>query len=113
MSLVRNNQDIDFNIHNLTNINSITLKTQAADDIQVITQADVEQFHKDNETNKRDLGKYFYEESNVLVKNNQDKDFDDNKLTNKYSITINGHPTLDTEVSNKKYIDDELDKVLF
>ena len=48
-SLVRNNQDNDFNIHNLTNISSITLNTQAVDDNHVITKAYVDQFHQKNE----------------------------------------------------------------
>ena len=38
-SLVRNNQDNDFSNINLTNINSITLNTQAVNDNQVITMA--------------------------------------------------------------------------
>ena len=37
--LVRNIQDKDFNNHNLTNVNSITLNTQAVNDNQVITKA--------------------------------------------------------------------------
>ena len=45
-----------------------------------------------------------------MVKNNQDNDFNDNKLTNIDSITVNRNPTSDNELSNKKYIDDELDK---
>ena len=45
-----------------------------------------------------------------MVKDNQDNDLNDNKLTNKYSITINNNPTDDNHVSNKKYIDNELDK---
>ena len=45
-----------------------------------------------------------------MVKNNQDADFNDNKLTNISSIRINNHPTDVNHVSNKKYIDDELDK---
>ena len=45
-----------------------------------------------------------------MVKNNQDNNFNDNKLTNLDSIQVNGNPTLDNEVSNKKYIDDELEK---
>ena len=44
------------------------------------------------------------------MKDNQDKDFNDNKLKNIDSITINRNPSLDDEVSNKKYIDDQLDK---
>ena len=44
-----------------------------------------------------------------MVKNNQDNDLNDNKLTNINSITINNNPSDDNHVSNKKYIDDELD----
>ena len=43
-----------------------------------------------------------------MVKNNQDDDHNDNKLTNNISITFNGTPTSDNEVSNKKYIDDSI-----
>ena len=109
-SLVRNNQDNDFNNNNLTNINSITLNTQAVNDNQVITKAFVDQFHQENERSRRDLGIDFYNESNDLVKNNQDNNFNDNKLLNINSITINNNPTDDNHVSNKKYIDDQLDK---
>ena len=109
-SLVRNNQDIDFNNNNLTNINSITLNTQAVNDTQVITKAYVDQFHQGNKRSRRDLGINFYDESSDLVKNIQDKNFNDNKLTNLDSITINRNPSSDNEASNKKYIDDELDK---
>ena len=48
-SLVRNNKDNDLNKNNLTNINSITLNTQAVNDNQVITKAYVDQFHHENE----------------------------------------------------------------
>ena len=57
-----------------------------------------------------DLGIDFYDESNDLVKNNQDNDFNDDKLKNVDSITVNRNPTSINEVSNKNYIDDELDK---
>ena len=110
VSLVRNNQDNDFNNDNLTNINSITLNTQAVNDIQVIATAYVDQFHQENERLRRDLGIDFYIESSDVVKNNQDNDLNDNKLTNRKSITINNNPTDDNHVSNKKYINDELDK---
>ena len=109
-SLVRNNQDNDFNNYNLTNINSITLNTQAIDDNQVITKAYVDQFHQENERSRRDVGLDFYNESNELVKNNQDNNLNDNKLTKINSVTINNNPTDDNHVSNKKYIDNELDK---
>ena len=47
LSLVRNNQDNNFNNNNLTNINSITLNNQAIDDNQVITKAYVDQFYQE------------------------------------------------------------------
>ena len=109
-SLVRNNKDNDFGNYNLTNINTITLNKQAENDNEVITKAYVDPFHQENERSRRDVGLDFYDESNDLVKNNQDNDFNDNKLTNINSITINNNPSDDNHVSNKKYIDDEIDK---
>ena len=110
LSLVRNNKDNDFGNYNLTNINSITLNKQAENDNEVITKAYVDQFHQENERSRRNLGIDFYNESDDIVKNNQDNDFNDNKLTNINSITINNNPTDDDHVSNKKYIDNQLDK---
>ena len=102
--------DNDFNNNNLTNINSITLKTQAVNDDQVNTKAYVDQFDNDNESTRLDLGLDFYDESKDLVKNNQENDLNDNKLTNVNSITVNRNPTLDNEVANKKYIDDLIEE---
>ena len=109
-SLFRYIQDNDFNNYNLTNINGITLKKKEENDNEVIIKAYVDQFHQENEQSGRDVGLDFYDESNDLVKNNQDKDLNDNKLTNLDSITVNRNPTSDTELSNKKHIDDEIDK---
>ena len=69
--LVRKNQDIDFNNFNLTNIISITLKTQAVNDNQVIFKYYVDQFHQENERSRRVSGIDFYNESSDLVKNKQ------------------------------------------
>ena len=109
-SLVRNNKDNDFGNYNLTNINSITLNTQAVNDNQVITKAYVDQFHQENERSRRDLSVDFFNESSDIVKNNKNNDLNDNKSTNKNSITINSNPTDDNHVRNKKYIDNELDE---
>ena len=109
-SLVRNNQDNDFNNNNLTNINSITLNTQAVNDNQVVTKSHVDQFHQENERSRRDVSLDFYDESGDIVKNNEENDLNDNNLTNVNSITINNNPTDDNHVSNKKFIDKELDK---
>ena len=109
-SLVRNNKDNDFGDYKLTNINSIILNTQAVNDNEGITKAYVDQFHQENERSRRDVGLDFYNESNDLVKNNQDNDFNDNKLTNIDSVTVNRGPSSDNELANKKYVDDEIDK---
>ena len=107
---VRKTQDNDLNNYNLTNINSISLNKQAENDNEVITKAYVDQFHQENVWSRRDVGIGFYDKSSDLVKNNQENDFNDNKLTNIDSNTVNRDPTSDNEVSNKKYVDDELDK---
>ena len=44
-----------------------------------------------------------YDESNELVKNNQDNNFNGNKLTIIDSITVNRKPSSDNEL-RKKYI---------
>ena len=109
-SVVRNNQDNDFSKYNLTIIKSNTLNTQAVNDNQVITKAYVDQYQQEDERSRRDVGLDFYDESNDLVKNNQDNDFNDNKLINLDSVGVNREPTSDNELANKTYIDDELDK---
>ena len=105
-SLVRSNKDNDFGNYNLTNINSISLNKPAENDNEVVTKAYIDQFHNDNERNRQDIGLDFYNESNDLVKNNQDNDLNNNKLTNVDSIIVNRNPFLDNELSNKKYVDD-------
>ena len=100
-SLVRNIQDNDFNNNNLTDTNSVTLNKQAENDNEIITKACVDQFHNDNERNRRDIGLSFFIEGVDLVKNNQDKDLNDNKLTNFDSITVNRNPTSDNEYQIK------------
>ena len=86
------------------------MKKQAENDNEVITKAYVDPFHHENERSRRDLVIDFYNESNDLVRNNQDNNLNDRKLTNIDSITVNRNPTSDNELSNNKYIDDELDK---
>ena len=108
VSLVRNNRDNDFGNYNFRNINSITLNTQAVYDNDVVTKAYVDQFHQENERSRRDLGIDFYNESSDLVKNNQDNDLIDNKLTNLDSIQVNRNPSLDNELVNKNYVDDSI-----
>ena len=106
--MVRNNQDNNFNKYNLTNINSITLYTQAVNENQVITKAYVDQFHQENELSRQDLGINFFDELSDLLKKTQDNKFNDNKLTNIGSITVNRSPTSNNQVTNKKYVDDSI-----
>ena len=94
----------------MTNINSITLNKQAENDDEFITKAYVDQFHQEKGRSRQDLGIDFYDESGELLKNNKDNDFNDNKKANINSITINTIQTNNNQVSNKKYVDDELDK---
>ena len=101
-SLVRTNKDNDFGNYNSTNINSITLNKQAENDNEVITKAYVDQFHDDIERNRRDVGLSFNNEEIDLVKNNQDTNFNDNKITNLNTVTVNRNPILDNELVNKK-----------
>ena len=109
-SLIRINQDNNLGNYNLTIINSITLNKQAQNDNEVITKAYVDQFHQEKERSRRDVGLDFYDESSDLVESNQDNNLNDNKLTNLDSETVNRNHSSGNELSNKKYIDDELDK---
>ena len=109
-NLVKNNKDNDFGIYNLTNINSISSNKQSENDTEVVTKAYVDEFHNDNERTRRDLELDFYDKSSDLVKNNQDNDLNDKKLTNLDSLTVNRDPSSDNELSTKKYVDDQLDK---
>ena len=86
------------------------MNKQAENDNEDITKAYVDQFHQENVLLRRDVGLDFYDESSDLVKNNHDNDVNDNKVTNLDSITVNRSLTSDNELSNKNYIDDELDK---
>ena len=60
----------------------------------------VDSLHKINR-NRRDLSSVY---------NDQDNEFDNNKLTNLDSVSVNRNPSSDHELVNKKHVDDELDK---
>ena len=107
--MVRNNQKNDFNNFNLANKNSILLNTQALNDNHIIKNAYVDQSLKDNGRSRRILGIDFCNESSDLVKNYRDRYYKYFKLTNLDNFTTIRTQSFD-EVSNKKYIGDELDK---
>ena len=77
-------------------------------DNEVITRAYVDQFHQENERSRRDLGLDFYDESKEVVKNNVDREIDNNNITNLDSNTVNRIPCSDKELANKKYVDESL-----
>ena len=66
--------------------------------IELPTRSYVDSLHEINR-NKRDL-------SSVL--NDQVNEYDNNKLTNLDSVTVNRNPNLDNELSNKKYVDNSI-----
>ena len=66
--------------------------------IELPTKSYVESLHEINR-DRRDLSSVF---------NDQDSEFDNNKLTNLDSITVNRNPNLDNELSNKRYVDDSI-----
>ena len=66
--------------------------------IELPTKSYVDSLHEINR-DRRDLSSVF---------NDQDNEFDNNKLTNLDSITVNRDPNLDNELSNKKYVDNSI-----
>ena len=66
--------------------------------IELPTKSYVDSLHEINR-DRRDLSSVF---------NDQDTEFDNNKLSNLDSITVNRDPNLDNELSNKKYVDNSI-----
>ena len=110
-SIIKNTDHVDFNDKYLDNVrwigvnelpkweNAVTSKFYVDSALSDILSY-VNELHEINR-NERDLSSVF---------NDQDNEFDNNKLTNLDSVTVNRNPNLDNELANKKYIDDELDK---
>ena len=109
-SLLRLDPVEKLDLNNQDSIISNSTLTSPKTIIEILTKSYIDSLHEKNERSRRDLGIDFYDESNDLVKNNQDNDLNDNKLTNLDSIPINRDPTSDDEVSKKRYIDIEIDK---
>ena len=66
--------------------------------IELPTKSYVDSLHESSR-NRRDLSSVF---------NDQDNEFDNNKLTNLDSVTVNRNPISDNELSNKKYVDESI-----
>ena len=94
----------------MTDKNSTILNTQTINGNQVITKSYVDQLHEETERSRRDLAKSFYNETSDFVKNNQDSNFNDKKLTKLVSITINSNLISASNLSNEKDVDDEVNK---
>ena len=66
--------------------------------IELPTKSYVANFHKSSR-NRRGLSSVF---------NDQDNEFENNKLTNLDSTTVSRDPSTDNQLANKKYIDDSI-----
>ena len=110
MSLLRLDPNEILDLDNQDSIILNSTLTSPKSIIEIPTKPYIDSFHEENERSRRDLGIDFYDESSNLVKNNQDNDLNDNKLTNLDSLSINREPTSDNELANKNYIDDQVDK---
>ena len=109
-SLLRLDPDETLDLDNQDSITLNSTLTEPKTIIEIPTKAYIDSLHEENERSRIDLGRDFYDESSDLVKNNQSNDFNDKIILNVRSIQINDDPSNDNDVSNKKYIDDELDK---
>ena len=107
-SLLRLDPDEKLDLDNRDSIILNSTLTSPKKIIEIPTKAYIDSLHEENERSRRDLGIDFYDESNDLVKNNQDNDFNDNKLINIDSISVNRKPSSDNELSNKKNVDDSI-----
>ena len=66
--------------------------------VELSTKSYVDSLHESSR-NRRDLSSVF---------NDQDNEFDNNKLTNLDSFTVNANPSSDDKLSNKKYVEDSI-----
>ena len=108
-SIIKNTDHVDFNDKNLYNIRWIKVNEMPNAPSYLVPKLNVEKalrgifeyvdnLHEINR-NRRDLSSVF---------NDQDNEFDKNKLTNLDSVTVNRKPSSDNELSNKKYVDDSI-----
>ena len=110
-SIIKNTDHVDFNDKDIDNVGWVKVNNWPKDEEHLMPKLYVDSAIQDIKSaivnlhelnrNKRDLS---------LVFNDQDNVFDNNKLTNLDSIRVNRNPNIDSELANKKYIDDELDK---
>ena len=102
-SIIKNTDHVDFNAKDLDKVGWTKVNKMPAIEEHLTPKLYVENFIKDIKSvivnlhelnrNRRDLSSVF---------NDQDNEFDDNKLTNLDSITVSRNPNLYNELANKK-----------
>ena len=110
-SILKNTDHVDFKAKSLDNVGWIKVNKMPAVEEHLTPKLYVDNaIHNiisfvdglnEINRNRRDLSSVF---------NDQDNEFDNKKVTNLDSVTVNRNPSLDIESANKKYIVDELDK---
>ena len=111
-SIIKNTDNVDLIKENLDNVRWVNVNKMSPplgehlipiiylERVSYDIRSNIDNLHEINRK-RRDL---------TTVFNDQDNEFENNILTNLDSITVKRNPTLDNELSNKKYIDDELNK---
>ena len=97
-SLLRLDADekLRFDVRGTILLNSTLTSSKTV--IEVPTNLYVDWLHE-NSRNRRDLSTVF---------NDQDSEFDTNKLTNLDSVVVKRNPSSDNKLANKKYVDDSI-----
>ena len=98
LSLLRLDPEEKLNLDNQDSIILNSFSTLPKTIIELPTKSYVDSLHQSSR-NRRDLSSVF---------NDQETRFDNNKLTNLDSITVNRDPNLDNELSRKKYVEDSI-----
>ena len=96
--LLRLDPDEKLNLNEQDSIILSSTLTSPMTITELFTKSYVDSLHEINR-NRRDLSSVF---------NDQDKEFDNRKLTNLGSLVVNRNPNIDNEVSNKKYVEDSI-----
>ena len=99
-TLIRNSRSNDFDNISLCNISEINLISEPTDDNHVTAKSYTDFLSA--------IGRKRFDLSGVFT--DQRKEFDNTKSTNLDSSTVNGKTLQDEKVSNRDYVDDQLDK---
>ena len=109
-SLLRLDPDENLKLDEQNSIFLNSFSTLPKTKIEIPKKAYFDSLHDENERNRKDLGLAFHDEEVVLVKDNQDNNFNDNKLSNIDTITINRKPTSNIQLTSKNYVDDLIEE---